>query len=236
MNWAHERLRLFEFACQEEVVCTAFADRDPIVRSIDVLVRPDRRVVAHEIKAFDQYIGRGEGDFLAAHGIDGKKAEIGAFLTHGFDGFGGRVEDHPLEFDVQPLRKRPREVDRYAVGFARLSVPIGEDRVAEIDRSTQLAGRRECACKRRVNVHGLRIATAHAGAIFIKLRGLRRKRKRSKCALPMIPTTDAVDLRASQRRGGGPLMARAVELFDAPRRRRGKALRDPVHERAGFRR
>lgn len=63
--------------------------------------------------------------------------------ARGFDRVAGRLEDHQFEWNAQALRERRGQVDRYAARFARRRVDMGKDRIAEVDRRAQNAGRGE---------------------------------------------------------------------------------------------
>ena len=73
---AHQ-LRRLQLARQEEVVGAAAADHDARAGPVDLGIAGQRRRLTHQVRTFDQDVGRGEADAVAAQRVDGEEADVG---------------------------------------------------------------------------------------------------------------------------------------------------------------
>lgn len=146
--------RMPQAARQVQIVGAAFADDHTVSGIVDLFVGADRRLLLHHVAAFDQRVGRGEGNVLAAYGIDGEETDIGVLRHHDIHRFAGGVHDHQFQFRIEQPGELGCQVDGYAAGPAR-RVTAGEDGVAQVDRGAQLAAWSEGCLDPRIQGHGV---------------------------------------------------------------------------------
>ena len=137
------QLGRLEGAAQVEVVGAAAADDDARAGPVDLVVVGQRRGVANQVGAFDQDVGRGEADAVAAQRIDREEADVGLLRLHRLDRSRGGVDDDELDRHAELVGERAREVDRDADTAPVAGVAARQDRIAEVDRRAQAPGRRE---------------------------------------------------------------------------------------------
>ena len=147
------QLGLLDLAGQVQVVSTVFAHGHAHARAVHFFIALQRRVLAHQVAALNQHIGRGKSNALAAHRVDRKKAHVRLLGGHRIDRFAGRIKGHQGQTHAQAARQFGGQVDRDTFGLTGCCVFLGQDGVAQIDRGTQRAGGGELRGNGR---HGLR--------------------------------------------------------------------------------
>jgi hypothetical protein len=137
---AHDT-RVLEGAGEGQVVGRPLLDADTHVFTIDVSRRGDGRVLAHDEHALDHDVRRGEGDLRLARRLDRQEADVGAPRRHRLERLPRRIEADELYGHPQPRPQLTCNVDRHA--GRRRGRPLGEHRIAQIDRSPEGPCRRE---------------------------------------------------------------------------------------------
>ncbi|KOF52733.1 hypothetical protein AD428_18315 [Achromobacter sp. DMS1] len=135
-----EDFRLLDFAGEVQVVGAALADHDALAGAVHVFHAGDGGVLAHQVGAFDDDVGRGEGDLLAAFGVDGEEAHVGLPGGDGVDRVAGGLEYRQFQFQAQAPGEFAGEVHRHAARLAGGRIGAGEYGIAQVDGSAQGAG------------------------------------------------------------------------------------------------
>ncbi len=134
---AHQR-GMLDGAREIEVVGGALGDRDADAFVIDIGDALQRRALRHHVVAFDQNIGRGEGDLGGTHRLDREERDVPAASLERLEHLAGSVVGRHLQLDTEPLGELAREINGDAA--RRLRRPLCQHDVAEVDGGTQLAG------------------------------------------------------------------------------------------------
>ena len=97
----------------------------------------------NQVATFDQHIGSCKCDALPTEWIHGKKAYVGSFPGDRLYGFTGGIKYDELDFHAEPFRKIIGKIDGYPNRRTASRVTLRKNRIAEVDRGTQFAGRCE---------------------------------------------------------------------------------------------
>src|SRR5699024_8184000 len=108
----------------------------------DLIVVLQGRSVVHQVGPFNQHIGVGKGQGLAAYRVNGKKADVGLSVDNCFHRLGGSIVNDQLAGHPQVLRQCLDQVNGDARGTAG-GISAGQDGVAHVDAGTQGAGGRQ---------------------------------------------------------------------------------------------
>ena len=151
---AHQ-LCVFQGPCKVEVVGAGAPDHHAGAGPVDLFVALQGRVVAHEVGAFDDHVGRGVLHVGPAHRIDGHEGEVDLLRLHRFHHAAGRFEGDQLGGHAELLCRLAGQIDRYAHRLA-VRATVGEDGVAEIDGRAQCARPAELGERGRTRGRGAR--------------------------------------------------------------------------------
>ena len=163
---AHDA-RALERPREVEVVGRAVLDPDAHPGAVHIRDGPHGGGGGHDVDALDHGVGRGEGDLGGARRVDGEETQVGRPRSHGREGLAGGVEADERGRHSQSARDLARDVDRDA--GRRSWAALRENRVAEVDRGSQDARRREV-----VEDVGRRGAGGHTGRVGQRTEGLAR--------------------------------------------------------------
>ncbi len=142
-GWRPDNPGMLQFPGEEKVVGASFAHDDPMLRAVHFLVGSNFRALPNQVAPFDQQIGSGKRDSLSTDRIDGKKADVRLFPGDRLYGFAGGIKQDELDFDAKPFREIIGKIDGYPDRRAASRIPPGKNRIAEVDRCAQSAGRCE---------------------------------------------------------------------------------------------
>ena len=131
---------MLDVAAEVEVIGAALADHDVAAGSVDLGVVGERRVVAHQVGAFDEHVGGGEGNAGATARVDGEEPDVGPFLGDGGHGLGRHFHGDQLHLQTQQAGEGARQVDRHAGGLVAVGLLAGQHGIAQVDDGAQLAG------------------------------------------------------------------------------------------------
>ena len=138
-------------AREEQVVGRSALDADAHAGLVDVGQRRQRRALGNSEHALDQDVGCREGDLGLPRRFDGQEAQVGIAGQQRLVGLSRRVEAHEPHRNVEPRGNLARDVDGDAGRFGRCA--LSQHRIAEIDRGTQQAARREVLGRRTRERH-----------------------------------------------------------------------------------
>ena len=136
-------LTMVQFPGKEKVIGAASAHDNPMPRAVHILVGLNVRVLPDQEATFDQHIGSGECDALSTGWVNGKKAYVRFFPGDGLYGFAGGINQDEFDSRAEPFREIIGKVDGYPDRGTASRIPLGKDRIAEVDRGAQYAGRCE---------------------------------------------------------------------------------------------
>ena len=131
---------MLDVAAEVEVIGAALADHDVAAGSVDLGVVGERRVVAHQVGAFDEHVGGGEGNAGATARVDGEEADVGPFLGDGGHGLGRHFHGDQFQVQAQQAGEGACQVDRHAGGLVAVGLPPGQHGIAQVDDGAQFAG------------------------------------------------------------------------------------------------
>ena len=131
---------MLDVAAEVEIIGAALADHDVVAGSVDLGVVGERRVVAHQVGAFDEHVRGGEGNAGATARVDGEEADVGPFLGDGGHGLGSHFHGDQFQFQTQQAGEGTRQVDRHAGGLVAVGLLPRQHGIAQVDDGAQLAG------------------------------------------------------------------------------------------------
>lgn len=106
----------------EEVVGAALSDDDALPGAVDLVVRLQRRLMAHQIAALRSADTARKSDLRGAQRVGGEEADVGVALVQRVDRLCRLVEDDEFESDAQASREILREIDRRRPAPARCAL------------------------------------------------------------------------------------------------------------------
>ena len=136
------------------------ADADAV--AVHVVSRAERGTLADGIRALDEDVGRAEGELLGADRVHGEEADVRGTVADRVDRLAGGVPEDQLDGHVQTSAELVGDVDGDACGV--LGRPVGQDRVAEVDRGAQHPGGRKVRGTRHAAMLSPAGPSRHRGA------------------------------------------------------------------------
>ncbi len=106
---AHDA-RMFQLACQEQIVGAALAHRDAHAFAIHVFVALHRRIGRDEVGAFADAVRRRLQHVLAARRVDRDEGDVPHSAARHLDHFARRVERHQLQRHAKARRQLARQL------------------------------------------------------------------------------------------------------------------------------